>query len=262
MNYYDLNSLGLTYKNIDILNKYYVENTFFGVAEQFVEPYKITATQIILSIKYSSVTFNIFTSIYYLEQYCFNSNNKYQELINTQSSNFYIQAAYDNLYQLLNFMTLSEEENTKLYNDDQKRYYKEENFRIGKLKRDNKNIEIIQLLEDLYQTKLQVVRKHNNYVKHNGHLEEFEENITKVYPLSFNKSNPLETIEKAMFNVENDIDPLISKAPRGKKVELNDLTGRILEIIEDLLLILDKAMGIYIDDTYRELMRMMEGKID
>lgn len=262
MNYYDLNSLGLNYKNIYILNKYYVEDTFFAVAERFVNPYKITATQKILGIKYTSVTFNIFTSIYYLEQYCFNSNNKFQELINTQSSNFYIQAAYDNLYQLLNFMTLSEEENIKLYNDDQKRYDKEQNFRIGKLNRDNKNIEIIQLLEDLYQTKLKIVRKHNNYVKHNGHLEEFEENITKVYPLSFNKSNPLATIEKAMYNVKNDIDPLTSKAPRGKKVELNQLTGQILVIIEDLLDILDTTMEIYIDETYRELLRMMKGDID
>ncbi|MFQ3803029.1 hypothetical protein AAA451_01860 [Staphylococcus equorum] len=262
MNYYDLNSLGLNYKNINVINKYYVEDTFFAVAEQFVEPYKITATQKILSIKYSSVTFNIFTSIYYLEQYCFNSNNKYKELINTQSSNFYIQAAYDNLYQLLNFMTLSEEENTKLYNDDQSRYDKEEKFRIGKLKRNNKNIEIIQQLENLYQNKVKLVRKHNNYVKHNGHIEEYEENKTKVYPFSFNESNPLETIEKLKYNVENDIDPLISKAPRGKKVELNELTSQILEIIEDLLAILDKIMEIYIDETYRELLRMMEGNID
>lgn len=125
MRYYNIEVLRVEYKNIDIINKYYVEDTFFAVAENFIDGWKINSTQKILGLKYSAVAFNIYTSIYYLEEYWFKCKDKFQELINIQSSNFYLQAAYDNLYQLLNFMSLSEQENKELYNNDKKRYNKE-----------------------------------------------------------------------------------------------------------------------------------------
>lgn len=155
-------------------------------------------------------------------------------------------------------MSLSEQENKELYNNDKKRYNKEKNFRIKNIKFNNENKEIIKLLEELYRTKLKEVRKTNNYVKHNGHLEEYEENTTKIYSLTFNKKDPLETIRKAMYNMKNDVNPLTYKAPKGKKVVLNNLASSILEIVEELLIILDKTMTVYIDKTYKELLRMMK----
>ncbi len=46
------------------------------------------------------------------------------------------------------------------------------------------------------------------------------------------------------------------KVPKGKKIDLNKLSHNIYLIVDDLLQILDKIIETYIDDTYREMIRI------
>ncbi|MDS3951413.1 hypothetical protein ACKI6Z_06285 [Staphylococcus epidermidis] len=256
MNCYDTNTIETNYKNINVLNKYYINEGIFPVAERFVEHYRINGTQKIISLKYNAITYNLFTTMYFIDEYTFNSHNDFKKMMNLQSGNFYLQAAYDNLYQLLYFMTFSNNKNELLFKDDHKRYQVEASFRIIDFIKNNRENIIVKELKKLYKSKMATIRKSNNYVKHNGQLEDYEKNTAEAYEVEFNQDDILQGIRKAKYNLENNINPMVSKVPKGKKIDLIELSHQIYLVVDDLLQILDKTMEIYIDDSYREMVRI------
>ncbi|MCC3756514.1 hypothetical protein [Staphylococcus capitis] len=90
MNYYNTNTIEINYKNIKVLNKYYIDEVIFPVAERFVEKYKVNGTQKIISLKYNAVSFNLFTTMFFIGEYTFNSHNDFKKMMNLQSGNFYL----------------------------------------------------------------------------------------------------------------------------------------------------------------------------
>ncbi|WP_428701043.1 hypothetical protein [Staphylococcus coagulans] len=101
-----------------------------------------------------------------------------------------------------------------------------------------------------------IIRKSNNYVKHNGQLEDYDKNTAEAYEVEIDEADILQSISLAKYNLENNINPIVSKVPKGKKIDLNKLSHNIYLIVGDLLQILDKIMETYIDDTYREMIRI------
>lgn len=194
--------------------------------------------------------------MYFIDEYTCNSHNDFKKMINLQSGNFYLQAAYDNIYQLLYFMTFSNSKNELLFKDDHKRYQVEESFRIIDFIKKHKENIIVKELNELYKNKMVIIRKSNNYVKHNGQLEDYDKNTAEAYEVEIDEADILQSISLAKYNLENNINPIVSKVPKGKKIDLNKLSHNIYLIVGDLLQILDKIMETYIDDTYREMIRI------
>ncbi|WP_301420177.1 hypothetical protein [Mammaliicoccus lentus] len=259
---YSLKGVLIDFKNEDIINKYFIDDTILAVGNKFKSEYRIKSTQKILFLKYKSVTFNIFTSVLYLNRFIEFSKykrtefNDYNKLINIQSSNSYLQSAYDNLYQLINFMSYDEDTNKKFFENNNKRYNTEMNFRIENIKKVSHNKELIKIINNFYKDHMKKLRFYNNYVKHNGHLEEYEDDTTSIYQFDLDKENVLSSLERGLINVYNGVNPINTKAAKGYKVDLNELSEALQVAIDELLHILDMVMENYIDDSYRELIRI------
>lgn len=259
---FSLEGVQIHFENGDVINKYYIDDTFLAVGEQFKNNFKIKSTQKMLFLKYKAVIFNIVTSIVYLNNYIkFSSGDKndmndYHKLINIQSSNSYLQSAYDNLYQLLNFMTYDEYDNKTFYENDQKRINTEINFRIKNIKRVPQNTELINMLNNYYEEHMKKLRFYNNYVKHNGHMEEYEDGTTSIFQITLDGNDIKKSVEDGLKDAINGVNPIKSKAAKGYKVNLNEMSELLISAIDELLRVLDVVMAYYVDEVYKELIRI------
>lgn len=259
---YSLEGVQINFENGDVINKYYIDDTIFAVGNKFKSEYRLKSTQKMLFLKYKAVIFNIVTSIVYLNKYYkFSSSDKndmndYNKLINIQSSNSYLQSAYDNLYQLLNFMTYDENDNKTFYENDRKRFDTEINFRIKNIKRVPQNIKLINIVNNYYKEHMKELRFYNNYVKHNGHIEEYEDGTTSIYQITLDNNNIKKSLEDGLKDAINGVNPIKSKAAKGYKVNLNEMSELLRNAIDELLRVLDVVMGSYVDEVYKELIRI------
>lgn len=259
---FSLEGVQIHFENGDVINKYYIDDTILAVGNRFKSEYRLKSTQKMLFLKYKAVIFNIFTSIVYLNKYHnFSSSDKsdmndYYKLINIQSSNSYLQSAYDNLYQLLNFMTYDENDNKTFYNNDQKRINTEIKFRIKNIKRVPQNTELINMVNNYYEEHMKKLRFYNNYVKHNGHMEEYEDGTTSIFGITLDGNDIKKSVEDGLKDAINGVNPIKSKAAKGYKVNLNEMSELLISAIDELLRVLDVVMGSYVDEVYKELIRI------
>ncbi|WP_323714367.1 hypothetical protein P3T97_11665 [Mammaliicoccus sciuri] len=259
---FSLEGILLKFENGDVINKYYIDDTLLAVGEQFKNGFKIKSTQKMLFLKYKAIIFNIVTSIVYLNKYHKflssekNELNDYNKLINIQTCNSYLQSAYDNIYQLLNFMTYSENDNKVFYESDRKRFATEIDFRIKNIKRVSHNKDLIKMVNRYYESHMKELRFYNNYVKHNGHIEEYEDGTTSIYQVILDKKDISGSLEEGMKAAINGVNPIKSKAAKGYKVNLNEMSELLRNAIDELLRVLDVVMGSYVDEVYKELIRI------
>lgn len=253
MELYNLHTINNKYNNNKVINKYYLNDFAFNIGKV---NNKLIPTQEILSLKYSAVSFNLYTAMLFLDSYYSNSKTKFSNLVFLQTSNFYLQAAYDNLFQLLYFMTFDDNKNDKLLNNNDHRYKVEESFKFYNLKTNPQNKNIIKMVNKFYKNILKDVRYYNNYVKHNGQLDYYKTNETSIYQVPFDNNNIEQSIYAGMYNASNNINPITAKTPKSKHIDIDVLSNNIFKSIDELCYILSVTMTIYTDDIYKELCKL------
>lgn len=243
-------------KNFHTLNYYSLDKKVIGLSrDAFVEDGKMNSFDEMFHLKYQSVCFNLYASLYMYSTAL--SYKDAQELLFIQSSNNYLQSAYDNMFQLIRILDEDINKLDEVLKDITKRVKWEKNFRIENLETTKINLKYIMKLDKFFNDYLSELRFENNYVKHNGHvsIEEMEQynHLIKLDSIKFieglNNGEDINSLLKDGNQIETSIY-------HEKSIDLEKIKSSIPIAIEKLLELLDIIMSENISVQYKEVMKI------
>lgn len=241
---YEINTILFPFHEIESLLEYQIVQSYAAIGYHFVRPFYYK--QRVINLKYQAVQNHLLNSILYLDKYVTDNSdikeNDYLYNSYLSSSSIYLHAALENLYQLVSFSLLDEENNKLLFDDDYYRYSKEADFRIKKFHKRYKGNDLVKQLKHLYFSKEVIyLRDHNNYIKHNGSVE-------------YEKTDD---IPIGMVNINTGMSEFKKeKISKLRYFDEIDTINNLYVAQSNLLLLLKIVMDSSIDETYRYLINI------
>lgn len=249
-----IDNLELDFPNSYLINKYYISDFMLGAGKAiFNDENKLNPKQEMLNLRYNAISFNLYCSMFYLDEYFKVFKIAPNNLMSLQTSNFYLQAAYDSLYQLLHFMTFNENKLKFYLKNEKKRQNEEKSLVIKDFKGNEENKHIVKLIKNFFFSRLKKIRDINNYVKHNGQLHFQKNPEINFSEIDTNNKDLLDALLSATSDVKNGESELNATVVKNKKIDLVYVSENIYISINHLCYLLNLCMEMYTDNTYLEL---------